>query len=104
MTRPLLILWFAALPAFALAHGDLSWPAQYANANGTPCCTVDDGTTHGDCAAVPASIGASLGLGSVITLDFPSGRSETRINAIYESPEPGYWACKPGCLFTHTGV
>lgn len=88
------------LPAAALPHDDLSWPAQFTNATGTPCCTLNSGM--GDCVRVSRETAMSLRLGSTITLNFPSGERTTRINVIHIGPEPAI--CAPGCLFTDAGV
>ena len=89
-----------AVSSSALAHDDLAWPARYANASGTPCCTLN--SPMGDCVRVSREVAMSLRIGSIITLDYPSGRHTTRINVIHIGPEPAI--CAPGCLFTDAGV
>lgn len=93
-------LLLCCLPIAALAHDDLAWPARYANASGTPCCTLHQGM--GDCVRVSRDLAMSLRMGSTITLDYPSGTRTTRINAIHIGPEPA--VCATGCLFTDAGV
>ena len=84
----------------ALAHGDLSWPAQFKSANNIPCCTLNAGM--GDCVRVSHETAMSLRIGSTIGLDFPAGYRVVRINIIHVGPEPAI--CVPGCLFTDAGV
>lgn len=89
------------LPTAAIGHGDdFSWPAQFTNSTGTPCCTLNRGM--GDCLLVPKELAMGLSLGSVITLDFPSGLRTITINAIHIGEAPAI--CAPGCLFTEAGV
>ena len=95
-----LALTFACLPALALAHDDMDWPAKYANANGTPCCTMREGL--GDCKPISNDLAMSLRIGSTIDVEYPSGRSVTRINAIHFGKHAAI--CRPGCLFTVPGV
>lgn len=40
----------ALLPVAALAHSDLSWPAQFKSASGIPCCTLN--AVMGECVRV----------------------------------------------------
>ena len=88
------------LPSFAWAHGDLSWPAEFKNASGTPCCTLTEG--HGDCVLVPKELAMGLRLGSILTLQFPSALRTVQINAVHIGREPAI--CATGCLFTEAGV
>ena len=94
------------IPAPASGHADLSWAALYRSANNIPCCTGDNGAGHGDCTRVPAESAAPLGLGSTISVTYPSGPRLTTVNAIFPtSDEHGaYVICAPGCLFKPAGV
>ena len=84
----------------ALAHDDLSWPAQFKSANNIPCCTLNAGM--GDCVRVSHETAMSLRIGSTIALDFPAGYRVVRINVIHSGPEPV--VCIPGCAFSPAGV
>jgi hypothetical protein len=53
---------------------------------------------------VGREIGGVLGLGSVVTLQFPSGRRTLRIDAIHPTQDGRYVVCAPGCLFTEAGT
>ena len=89
-----------AVTSPARSHGDLSWPAEFKSANDIPCCTLN--AVMGDCVRVSHETAMSLRIGSVITIDYPSGTRTTRINVIHVGPEPAI--CAPGCLFTDAGV
>jgi hypothetical protein len=53
---------------------------------------------------VGREIGGVLGLGNVVTLQFPSGRRTLRIDAIHPTQDGRYVVCAPGCLFTEAGT
>ena len=83
------------LPPLIRVHGGMDWPAQFKNVDGTPCCTLHK--VYGDCVRVSQETAIDLREGSTITLDYPSGRITTRINAVYDGPEPA--VCSTGCAF-----
>lgn len=105
MRAPLIALGLLLLPAVAPAQ-ERGWPAKYHSISGIPCCSIGKkGEDHSwDCAVVPFSQGAELTIGSVTTIDLPSGPQQVRINAVFPSETENFVVCSPGCLFVSAGV
>ena len=57
------------------------------------------GLTH-----FPHGIQAFPLIGGSLVIQLANGPHRIVVNAIYESENAKSWACKPGCLFRHTGV
>lgn len=96
----------ALVLARALAHGDLSWAAEYRSASNVPCCNGPSEHGEGDCAKIAEAVAMAAVIDSIIPVQFPSGERLIKVTRIYGSPDPTApnVACVPGCLFRGAGV